>query len=394
MERLLRISEKRKQNVSTVFKRYLYHEIDWNQPFCLIKGARGTGKTTMLLQRMKLNTEAAIYLSLDDFYFESNRLIELADALYERGYRHFYLDEVHQYLHWSKDLKNIYDHYPDVRVAATTSSALQVDQGKADLFRRANLYHLYGLSFREFIVLESGNIFDTFELKHILQNHINVSSEINDRIDVLKAWMQYLRAGYYPFFKDDKHNYHQKLQQIIQLTTEVDIPAIEKINYATVRSMNNLLYVVSQSVPFTPNIQSLAEKIGVSRNLILKVLDMLEKAAILSLLRSDSKGVSYLQKPEKIYLENPNLAFTFSGNEPNKGNVRETFFFNQLKVKHNVTSSRFGDFMVDEKYTFEIGGPTKTNKQIRGVPNAFIAADDMEDGHQNKIPLWLFGFLY
>lgn len=394
MERLIKISEKRQKNVGTGFYRYLFDEIDWDQPLSLIKGARGTGKTTMLLQRMKLIRDSVIYLSLDDFYFESNRLISLADELYEKGYRHFYLDEVHQYPYWSKDLKNLYDNYPDIKIVATGSSALQIDEGKADLSRRANVYLLHGLSFREYLALEQGHLFDNFSLGHILEHHIDAASVINDQVDILKAFRRYLMEGYYPFFTNDKRNYHQKLQQIVQLTTEVDIPAVEKINYATIKSMNNLLYVVSQSVPFTPNIQSLAEKIGVSRNLILKALDMLEKAGVLSLLRSDIKGVSYLQKPEKIYLQNPNLAYMFSGEEPNKGSLRESFFFNQLSVKHSVTSSRFSDFLVDGAYTFEIGGAAKTKRQLQGIPNGFIAADDIEHGNQNKIPLWMFGFLY
>lgn len=394
MERLVKISEKRIKNVGTGFYRYLFHEIDWDQPLSLIKGARGTGKTTMLLQRMKLLEEPVIYLSLDDFYFESNRLIPLADELYEKGYRHFYVDEVHQYPHWSKDLKNLYDNYPDIKIVATGSSALQIDQGKADLSRRANVYLLQGLSFREYLALEQSHMFEKFSLDQVLTHHIDIASEINDQVDILKAFTRYLKEGYYPFFINDKRNYHQKLQQIVQLTTEVDIPAVEKINYTTIKSMNNLLYVVSQSVPFTPNIQSLAEKIGVSRNLILKALDMLEKAGILALLRSGNTGISYLQKPEKIYLQNPNLAYMFSGEQPNKGNLRESFFLNQIRVKHLITSSRVSDFLVDDVYTFEIGGAAKTNRQLRGIPNGFIAADDIEHGTQNKIPLWMFGFLY
>lgn len=394
MDRLIKISEKRKNAVATGFQRYLYHEIDWGQPLSLVKGARGTGKTTLLLQRMKMTEEPAIYLSLDDFYFETNRLIAEIDELYKRGYRCFYLDEVHQYLHWSADMKNMYDQYPDIKIVATGSSALQLDKGKADLSRRANMYFLHGMSFREFLAFDLGEVFQPIELHRILSDHTHITPAINDKASILKAFKRYLEYGYYPFYKADKQNYHQKLQQILQLTTEIDIPAIEKINYITIRSMNNLLYVVSQSVPFTPNIQSLAEKVGVSRNIILKALDMLEKAGVLSLLRSGYKGVSFLQKPDKIYLENSNLAFALTGSQPNRGSIRETFFFNQLKAKHQIASSRFGDFFVDGTYTFEIGGASKTDKQIQGIPKAFIAADEIENGIENKVPLWLFGFLY
>lgn len=394
MERLIKLSEKRLKSIDTGFHRYLYQQVQWDKPLSIIKGARGTGKTTLLLQHMKLTKQPAIYLSLDDFYFESNRLTLLAENLYEKGYRHFFLDEVHQYPYWSKDLKNLYDSYPDIRMVATGSSVLQIDKGQADLSRRANLYSLNGLSFREFLDMEYNLKNNPLELSSILENHMDISPSINDRLDVLKAFSEYLNFGYLPFFKPDKTFYHQKLQQIIHLIIEIDITAVEKINYTTVRSMKNLLFIISQSVPFTPNIQNLSDKTGVPRNTVLKALDLLEKSGVLNLLRSNNKGISFLQKPDKIYLENPNIAYTFSGSKPNKGNLRETFFLNQLKVNHDVTSSKYGDFMVNNAYTFEIGGAVKTTKQIKGIPQAFIAADEIENGVNNKIPLWLFGFLY
>lgn len=394
MERLVKISEKRIKLVDTGFVRYLYNQIDWDQRLTIVKGARGTGKTTLLLQRLKQLDEKGIYLSLDDFYFESNRLLLLIEQLYESGFRYFFLDEVHQYLHWSKDLKNLYDNFSDIKMVVTGSSVLQIDKGKADLSRRATIYHLYGLSFREFLVFDKNISFNTFDLENLLQDHIYYSPEINDKIDVLKAFHQYLNYGYYPFFKTDKTFYHQKLQQILQMITELDIPSTETINYSSMRSMKQLLYVLSQIVPYTPNIQKLADKTGVPRNSILKSIDLLQKGSILNLLRANNKGVSYLQKPEKIFLENPNLAYTFSDGNPNKGNLRETFFFNQLKVNHSVSSSKFADFMIDHAFTFEVGGASKTDRQITGIPQAFIAADDLENGIKNKIPLWLFGFLY
>lgn len=394
MERLIKISEKRTKTVGTGFVRYLFHKIDWQQRLIIIKGARGAGKTTLLLQRLQELKGNGIYLSLDDFYFESNRMLLTIEHLYENGVRFFFLDEMHQYQHWSRDLKNLYDNYPDIHLIGTGSSMLQIEKGKADLSRRATIYHLYGLSFREFLEFENKTAFGEINLEEILQNHTYYSADINDKIDVLAAFKQYLEYGYYPFFKHNKLDYHQKLQQILQLTTEIDIPAIENINYSTMRSMKQLLYVLSQIVPFTPNIKKLADKIGVPRNSILKSLDLLQKGSLLNLLRAENQGVSYLQKPEKIYLENPNLAYIFSNGNPNKGNLRETFFFNQLNVKHSVTSSKFADFMVDQVYTFEVGGATKTSRQIAGIPQAFIVADDLENGTNNKIPLWLFGFLY
>lgn len=394
MERLISLSKRKVASIKTTFYRYLYKEIDWEQRLLIITGSRGTGKTTLLVQHMSQSEETSIYLSLDDFYFESNRFLLLAEELHEKGYRNFYIDEVHQYEHWSKDLKNLYDGYPDIRIVATGSSILQIDRGQADLSRRAVVYSLEGLSFREFIELEYGEQFTAYNLKEILENHTELSVGLNDKLDMLTMFQNYLNYGYYPFFKDRKKFYHQKLQQVVHLITEVDIPSVENVSYATIRNMKKLLYVISQSVPFTPNIQGLSNKIEVPRNAILKALDLLTRAGILNLLRSSNQGVSYLQKPEKIYLDNPNLAFTLSGEKPNKGNLRETFFLNQLQVKHEVTSSKFADFMVDSIYTFEVGGATKTDKQILGIPQAFIAADDIKNGSKNKIPLWLFGFLY
>lgn len=392
-ERLLKISEKRKNSISTKFIRYLFHEIDWNQKLILIKGARGSGKTTMILQHFRQNPEKAVYLSLDDFYFESNRLLLLIEDLYDKGFTYFYLDEVHQYQYWSKDLKNLYDNFSNIKIVATGSSALRLDSGKADLSRRMTVFQLNGLSFREYINFEYGININPISLEDLLKNHSDFSTQINDQIEPLTIFSDYLRKGYYPFYKIEKKLYHQKLHQIIQLILEVDLPSVENINFTTIKGMKKLLFILSQIVPFTPNIQTLANKIESTRNFVLKALDLMEKSDLLNLLRSHNQGVSYLQKPDKIFLDNPNLTYVFS-DTPNRGNLRETFFFNQLKVKHDVTTSKFGDFMVDRTYTFEIGGAAKTERQIAGIPLTYIASDDIEFGSGNKIPLWLFGFLY
>lgn len=393
-KRLLKISGKRKNQVKTTFIRYLYHEIDWNQPLILIKGARGAGKTTLMLQHFNQHPEKAIYLSLDDFYFESNRLVVFIEELYQDGYRTFYLDEIHQYPHWSKDLKNLYDNFSDLKIIATGSSALQLDKGTADLSRRTITYPLFGLSFREYLMYEKGIQIEPFSLDDLLENHEEYAAYINDLINPLEQFEDYLKYGYYPFYKTDRKFYHQKLQQTVHLTLDVDLPMVEALNFSTIKGMKNLLFILSQIVPYTPNIQALADKIGSPRNFVLKALDLMNRSNILNLLKSDNKGVSYLQKPEKIYLENPNLFYVFNENIPNQGNLRETFFLNQLKVKHDVTAPKFGDFMVDQKFTFEVGGPLKTNKQIPGIPSAYIAADGIKFGAHNKVPLWLFGFLY
>ncbi|MBY5959814.1 AAA family ATPase [Membranicola marinus] len=394
MERLKKISNRRQEGIPTGFHRYLFSQINWNQRLIIILGQRGTGKTTLLLQKMNNEENSAIYLSLDDVYFEANRLVILADELYEQGYRHFYLDEVHRYPHWSKDVKNIYDSYPDINIILTGSSILDIRKGQGDLSRRATIYHLYGLSFREFLQLEYNITTDTIDLDTLVSSHNEQSAHFTDLMNPLKLYREYLKYGYYPFYKEVQNAFGQKLLETIDLVLELDIAPYDRLNYSTIRNMKKLVYVLSKSVPFIPNISKLAKKLDTSRNTLLKLLDSLDQARIVSLLRRDTKGVSYLQKPEKIYLQNPNLAYWLSESNPNSGNMRETFFYSQLEPIHQVTSARYGDFLIDDQYVFEIGGPSKTREQIRGLPNAWIAADGIKGGTGNKIPLWLFGFLY
>ncbi len=394
MERLIKLSQRKTKAVRTEFKRFLYAEVDWSQPLVIIKGHRGAGKTTFLLQRAKELKENVIYLSLDDIYFETYRLVELIDTLYAKGYRYFFLDEVHRYKNWSKDLKNSYDNYHDIKIVTTGSSILEVNKGQADLSRRAVTYYLPGLSFREFLELAHQQKFSQINLFDITQKHHEISADYHDRASIDTTFNEYLQYGYYPFFKEGINLYGQKLMETTNLVLDVDIAPFEDLSYATVRNMKKLLYIISQSAPFTPNITKISERLSVPRNSILKILDLLAHARIISLLKRETKGMSYLQKPEKIYLQNTNLAWLLSENRPNTGNLRETFFFNQIEVIHSVTSSRFGDFTIDDAFTFEIGGPSKTREQIRGIPNAYIVADGIKGGSGTKIPLWLFGFLY
>lgn len=394
MNRFILKSEKKRNEVSDTFVRYLWKEVDWIQRLILLLGHRGVGKTTLLLQQMKSDPTKSIYLSLDDYYFEEIRLIEVVSALYDLGYRSFYLDEIHRYVHWSKELKNVYDDFTDSKFIVTGSSILEISKGQADLSRRAVVYPLLGLSFREFLLLEEKMDLQVVGLEELIRNHTVISADYLDHFDVKTSFKNYLNYGYYPFYREGKRVYHQKLQETTNLVIDSDITPFEELNYATVRVMKKLLYVISQSVPFIPNISKLAEKMGVTRNTILKLLDILDKAQLFSLLHTSTEGVSMLQKPEKIYLQNTNLAYMFAHESPNVGNIRETFFLNQLQVKHQVTAPKYGDFMVDSTYVFEVGGTSKTSKQIQGVPNAYLAIDGMEGGVGNRIPLWLFGFLY
>ena len=394
MDRFILKSEKKRNEVTDTFVRYLWKEVDWSQRLILLLGHRGVGKTTLLLQQMKSDTAKSIYLSLDDYYFEEIRLIEVVSALYDLGYRSFYLDEIHRYVHWSKELKNVYDDFTDSKFIVTGSSILEISKGQADLSRRAVVYPLLGLSFREFLLLEEKIDLQVVALEELIRNHTVISADYLDHFDVKTSFKNYLNYGYYPFYREGKRVYHQKLQETTNLVIDSDVTPFEELNYTTVRVMKKLLYVISQSVPFIPNISKLAEKMGVTRNTILKLLDILDKAQLLSLLHTSTEGVSLLQKPEKIYLQNTNLSYMFAHESPNVGNIRETFFLNQLQVKHQVTAPKYGDFMVDSTYVFEVGGTSKTSKQIQGVPNAYLAIDGMEGGVGNRIPLWLFGFLY
>jgi uncharacterized protein len=394
MDRLLTISERKLQTRMPEFVRYLMEKIDWNQRLIMILGHRGVGKTTLILQKLKKVRELKVYLSLDDFYFEENRLILLIEEYYQLGYRYFYLDEAHRYAHWSTDLKSIFDTYYDAFFVVSGSSILELKKGTADLSRRAAVYHLAGLSFREFINIEKDQKLSVISLPEILQNHGSTSGDLSDRFDILKLFEQYMQFGYYPFSRMGTELYFSRLLETTHLVLEMDIGPFEDISYKTVRSMKKLLYIISESVPFTPNISKLAEKLETSRNTVLKILDMLQQAQILNLLYQSVHGISFLQKPEKIYLQNPNLAFALSSSEPNTGNLRETFFLNQVQVSHQVTLPKFGDFMVDDQFVFEIGGPNKTAQQIQGIPNAYLALDQIKIGSGNKIPLWLFGFLY
>lgn len=347
----------------------------------------------MLLQAMQ-QKEKSIYISLDNIYFEANRLVNTVEELYQDGFRNFFLDEVHRYPHWSVDIKNIHDNYDDIHLVATGSSILEISKGQSDLSRRAVIHYLPGLSFREFLELQTNEKWEAFEAQHILEEHGQLSADMADRENILNKFQDYLKFGYYPFFLEGTNTYFSKLLETSNLIIDLDINAYEELQYTTIRNLKKLLYIISRSVPFKPNITKLAEQMAVSRNTLLKMLDLMNRAQLLALLKSDAHGNSFLQKPEKVYLNNPNLLWAFSEGEPGIGNLRETFFLNQLSVKQKVTSSKWADFLVDDKFTFEVGGPSKTAKQIKGVPEAYLALDGLKHGSGNRIPLWLFGFLY
>ena len=397
MERLFEGFLTKLKGVESYFIRYLNAQIDWTDRLIGIKGGRGTGKTTLLLQHIQIHIKPGVevlYVSLDELYFTSHTLTDLADDFVKAGGRYLFLDEVHKYPGWSREIKNLYDTYKDLQIVFTGSSMLEISKGDADLSRRAVVYELTGLSFREFLLIEKRLTFPVVKWQDILVDHVDMAQDISKKLRPLPSFKDYLKFGYYPYFQENKKNYHQRLAATINLVIESDLPAIEHVDYSTIQKLKKLLYILSTSVPFKPNIQKLSEQIHATRGSTLLYLDYLKNAQLLSLLRGETEGNSYMNKPDKIYLNNTNLLYALAPENANVGTLRETFFYNQLQSTSSITSSEKADFTINKKMTFEIGGKNKPTDQIKGLSNTYIAADEIEIGLRNKIPLWLFGFLY
>lgn len=377
------------------FSRSLFKNINWKQRMVGIHGLRGTGKTTMLLQYLKFHLkEKGLYVSADHPYFYDNSLLDLADQFEKDGGAVLLIDEIHKYPRCSTELKNIYDGYPGLQIIFTASSALEIQKGEADLSRRVITYELAGLSFREYLEFEHELKFSILSLDEILKNTTDFTQEILQQLKPLPLFKKYLINGYFPFSKKDTQaEFSIKLNQVINTVLESDLAAIEQYTAGNVVSIKKLLGIISESVPFTPNISALATKMKLGRDTVNNFLIQLERARLLNLLHQQTKGVAALQKPDKIYLENTNLSYALK-NAPDVGSLRETFFLNQLKnAGHQVGLPKAGDFIVDGKWTVEIGGKTKESKQIKSVKNSFLALDEIESSYQNRIPLWAFGFL-
>lgn len=362
-----------------------------------IRGLRGTGKTTMLLQYLKFHLkEKGLYVTVDHPWFYDNSLLDLADQFEKSGGAVLLIDEIHKYPHWSSELKNIYDGYPGLRVIFTASSALEIQKGEADLSRRVISYELPGLSFREYLHLVHRLEFKSFTLEMLLKNTEEIARPLLlPKWKPLPFFKKYLSSGYFPFNKDDTQaEFSIKLNQVINTVLESDLAAIENYSASNVISIKKLLGIISESVPFTPNISSMAAKMKLGRDTINNFLIHLERARLLNLLHQHAKGVAALQKPDKIYLENTNLSYALK-DQPEIGSLRETFFLSQLKnAGYKVALPKAGDFIVNGKWTFEVGGKSKDNTQLKSTKNSYLALDDIESPYLNRIPLWVFGFLY
>ena len=377
------------QNTTTDFKRYLYNNVSWESRMIGIVGARGVGKTTMILQYIKqnLNSKNALYVSADDMYFGENRLIDLADEFYKHAGEYLFIDEIHKYKNWSRELKNIYDSFPGLKVVFIGSSVLDILKGFADLSRRAIIYRMQGLSFREYLVFFHNYDIEVHSLQQIIKNEVKLDN-IQHPIPLFK---DYLKRGYYPFGVESEFNI--RLGQIIVQTLETDIPQYANLNVGTSRKLKRLLSIIAESVPFKPNFTKIAAIINVSRNSLDNYFLYMEQAGVIGQLRNETGGIRSLGKVDKVYLNNTNIIYNLVGDQSNVGKIRETFFFNQMRVNNEVVSSKTADFVVDS-FTFEVGGGNKQKKQIENDGKSFVVRDDIEFGYQNIIPLWAFGLNY
>lgn len=389
MDELITIYRELINRVNTGFIRYLYKNIDWNARLISIIGARGVGKTTLLLQHIKLSNieDESLYVSADNIYFSRNNLFSLAGSFYKYGGKYLFIDEVHKYRNWSQEIKNIYDSYPGLHVVFTGSSILDIYKGFGDLSRRALSYTLHGLSFREFLLFEVGIKIRSVSLEDLCGG--NIIFKIQKPLPLFK---EYLKHGYYPFYKEGQ--FALRLNAMINTILEVDIPKHMELKTASIDKLKLLLQIITESSPFKPNISKIAEMMQVSRNILPDYFSYLERTNLVLLLKSNTKGIRALGKPEKVYLNNTNLMSVLSPEDKNTGNIRETFFLNQLGIAHNCTLPASGDFMVDGHFLFEVGGKNKSHKQIVGRENSYVVKDDIEYGYGNTIPLWYFGMLY
>ena len=398
MEKLIELFRKKMTGPLPVCERELERKINWNARLISVRGSRGTGKTTLFLQHIKKtfsnNLNKVLYVNLDNVYFSNNTLVELAEKFASRGGTHLFIDEVHKYENWSKEIKNLYDDFPELHIAFTGSSLLEILNGRADLSRRTLVYELTGLSFREYLSLIKAHDFPIFTLEEILKNNEQISAEIASKIKPFEFFDDYLSFGYYPYFLEGKDDYFNRLNETLNMILEVELPMLRGLEIAYIPRIKKLLAVIGESAPFIPNITQLAAKIGISRQTLLIYLKYLEDAKLINQLYKKSRGLSVLEKPEKILMENTNLIELFNGENANTGSRRETFVLNQLLHSHKVDFSEESDFFVDSKYTFEVGGKNKKRKQIQEIPDSYIIADDIEFGTDRRIPIWLLGFMY
>lgn len=397
MERLFATYARLLAETNLNFTRYLYDSINWDNRLIVIKGAKGVGKTTMLLQHIKRSfpdVQKALYASVDNLWFTTHSIMDLAEYHYTHGGTHLFLDEVHKYHGWEQQIKNIYDSYPKLQIVLTGSSMLKLDQSlTADLSRRHRLYTMEGLSFREYLKLEGVADLPVLTLEEIINNHFNQASQITSLVKILHHFEKYIQSGYYPFYREEGDGFFDRLQQVIDTIVSSEIPAVSNIEYDSVYKARQLMGILAERPPYTLNISSLCNALQSSRNNVLKLLDLMDKAALVRRLYSAESGMKMLTKPEKILFYNTNLMYCLTPHA-DSGTMRETYLASQVGACHSIYMPNQGDLVVDGNWLFEVGGKKKGYSQIKDITGSYVVSDDIEIGYGNKIPLWLFGFLY
>lgn len=398
IQMLIDASDRLVSGVSTNFRRYLFPRIDWNEYLLCIKGPKGTGKTTLILQHVKdtfgAGSGKAIYLALDHIWFSNHRPIDAIEHFHSHGYTHLFIDEVHCYGDWSRLIKTATDFYPGLNIAYSGSSILKLSKGQSDLSRRQAVYLLKGMSFREFLAYEGIAVFPALGLADLLSDHRRIALDICSKVKVLPLFSRYLSQGYYPFYKEAAGHFADKLTEVVNTVLNVDLPAVEGVTPPTVRKARKMLMVLAGSCPQQPNMSALYRELETERNMGLRLLEALERAELFAGIDQGPGKLKHLSRPAKIFLGDTNLMNALVPH-PDAGALRETFFANQLRAAgHVLTTPNSGDFTVDGKWLFEVGGAKKRFSQIKDLPDSYVVNDGVEFGIGNKIPLWLFGFLY
>lgn len=404
MESLYELSNRLIGSVSDVFVRDMLKTINWDLRLIEIKGSRGVGKTTMMLQKAKELSDSGrqvLYVSADMPYFFNNSLVDMAEMFYKYGGEYLFIDEVHKYpqkqqnADWSLELKNIYDSIPTMHVVYSGSSILQLHTGLGDLSRRKAGYLMKGLSFREYLKMKGVYNAEAMKLSDVLKNHLQIAQKITADIKILPHFKAYLRMGYYPFYTEGEDVFFSRLSEIISVIIDSDIPYVSDVPHETLHKMKQLLAAISTTVPYSPNLSQLKSNLYIAdQRTLIKYINLLEKAELITTLGAKAVGNKILGKPAKIYLNNTNLMYALSEKNINDGTIRETFFYNQLMHNYEIAYPKTGDFYVDNQYLFEVGGKNKTGRQVKDNKQAYIVSDNIETGFANHIPLWLFGFLY
>ncbi len=397
MDELLEKSQRLLVGVESGYQRSTLRPINWQWQLNGIIGARGTGKTTLLLQQLRKLQQAGnkvLYATLDDLYFTDNRLYTLAIDFYKQGGNYLFLDEIHKYPSWSRELKNLYDTVPELKITFSGSSITEITRQDVDLSRRALFYELPGLSFREYLLLAKDLSLASVSLPELLRNHMAIAADLTQLFRPIEQFKAYLQHGYYPYFMEEERDYQLTLEQTLQLVVEIDMKYQPGFDPSKSRKLLQLLKVIAASAPFKPNISKLSERININRNTLVQYLHYLEKAQLIRLLHVPDKDISVLQKPDKIFLNNTNLQYVLNSTQADVGSMRETFLASQVSPKHELHLHRQADFIIDHHYIIEVGGKSKASRQITGLPDAYLAVDNLEIGNGHRIPLWLFGMLY